>query len=82
MLNNNNFKDIDTSYDEELATEYDCLQGQYDATKYEIRYLEMKLRREGYGEEGEAIRKQIKELKYDLNLIRDEMNNIKSYFAN
>ena len=79
---NNNIKEIENSYDEELANEYDCLQGQYDATKYEIRYLEMKLRREGYGEEGEAIRKQIKELKYDLNLIRNEMNTIKSYFAN
>ena len=78
----NNIKEIENSYDEELAMEYDCLQGQYDATKYEIRYLEMKLRREGYGEEGESIRKQIKELKYDLNLIRDEMNKIKSYFAN
>lgn len=79
---NNNFKDIDTSYDEELAMEYDCLQGQYDATKYEIRYLEMKLKRLGYGEEGDIIRKQIKELKHDLVLIRDEMNTIKSYFAN
>lgn len=78
----NNIKEIENSYDEELATEYDCLQGQYDATKYEIRYLEVKLRREGYGEEGEAIRKQIKELKCDLNLIRNEMNTIKSYFAN
>ena len=79
---NNNIKEIENSYDEELAMEYDCLQGQYDATKYEIRYLEIKLKRLGYGEEGEAIRKQIKELKYDLNLIRDEMNTIKSYFAN
>lgn len=78
----NNIKEIENSYDEELAMEYDCLQGQYDATKCEIRYLEMKLRREGYGEEGEAIRKQIKELKHDLNLIRNEMNTIKSYFAN
>ena len=79
---NNNIKEIENSYDEELAMEYDCLQGQYDATKYEIRYFEMQLSREGYGEEGEAIRKQIKELKYDLNLIRNEMNTIKSYFAN
>ena len=79
---NNNIKEIENSYDEELAMEYDCLQGQYDATKYEIRYLEIKLKRLGYGAEGEAIRKQIKELKYDLNLIRDEMNTIKSYFAN